>query len=475
MVFRPADRSPAPFGRRAVGQPIQSPAIPVPSAPAPAAGRGALLSAPATEIQDPRLETVRKRWQEQLLDSADLINTTLDQPNDELRASYRAVLEQIAKADQSVVARALTVAERSALIDAITAEQIGYGPLEPLLDDDTISEIMVNTAKAVYIERDGVLELTPITFRSEEVLLAICRRMVQAVGRKVDTQTPICPARLPNGSRINVTIPPVAINGVYLNIRKHPKHRLSLSDLIHKKSITAEGAEVLRIIGLCGANIIISGGTSSGKTTILNCISASIREDERIVTLEDTAELRLQVPHVLPHETRMENSDGAGTITMRDLVHNSLRERPSRIIVGEVRDGAAVDLINAMNSGHAGGMTTLHANDPRQCLDKLESLMRMDPAHGHLPASVIRKTLSQSIDIIVQVAKINGRRTVTHITEVRGLEDNDNFILQDLMLFDRRRGVLRGTGDLRPRLIERAQEFGEAERLVAALAAASAE
>ncbi|MFG1298047.1 CpaF family protein [Xanthobacter sp. V13C-7B] len=470
-----ADRASVSFGKRVPGTaPLD--AQPVPAAkPAakPAAPVAPVRSATQADGHNPRFDEILKRWHEQLLDSADLIKISPDQPAEELRAAYRGVLSQIAQADPTPAARTLTPTERTTLIDAITAEQIGYGPIEPLLADDTISEIMVNTAKAVYVERRGAIELTPITFRSEDVLLAICRRMVQAVGRTVDTQTPICDARLPDGSRINVTIPPVAIDGTYLTVRKFSKHRLSLADLVRRQALTDEAAEILRIIGLCAVNVIISGGTNSGKTTLLNCISASIRADERVVTCEDTAELQLQAPHVLRHETRMPNSDGAGAITMGHLVRNALRQNPHRIIVGEVRDGAAGDLITAMNSGHSGGMTTIHANDPRGCLDKLETLMRMADGFKELPPSIIRKTLAQSIDIIIQVEKLaNNRRTLTHITEVRGLEDGDTFILQDLLQFDRRRGVLRGTGDLRPRLIDRAREFGEAERLVAALAAA---
>ncbi|HEV2512725.1 CpaF family protein [Bosea sp. (in: a-proteobacteria)] len=369
----------------------------------------------------------------------------------------------------------LSIAEQEELLDDICNDVLGYGPLEPLLARDDIADIMVNGAGRTFIETGGKIQLTSIRFRDNAQLMNICQRIVSQVGRRVDEASPICDARLADGSRVNVIAPPLAIDGPALTIRKFKKDKLTLDQLMRFGAISPPGAEILKIIGRVRCNIVISGGTGSGKTTLLNCLTNYIEHDERVITCEDAAELQLQQPHVVRLETRPPNLEGSGAITMRDLVKNCLRMRPERIIVGEVRGPEAFDLLQAMNTGHDGSMGTLHANTPRECLSRIESMITM--GGFSLPSKTLREMICSSIDVIIQAQRMrDGSRRITHITEVMGME-GDVIITQDLMLYDiigedpngRLIGRHRSTGIGRPRLWERARYFGDEQRLAAAL------
>ncbi|EJW10953.1 Type II/IV secretion system ATP hydrolase TadA/VirB11/CpaF, TadA subfamily [Rhodovulum sp. PH10] len=374
----------------------------------------------------------------------------------------------------------MSIAEQEELLDDICNDVLGYGPLEPLLARDDIADVMVNGSGTVYIEVAGKIQKTGIRFRDNQQLLNICQRIVSQVGRRVDEASPICDARLPDGSRVNVIVPPLAIDGPALTIRKFKKDKLTLEQLVRFGTITAEGAEILKIIGRCRVNTIVSGGTGSGKTTLLNCLTRYIDEEERVITCEDAAELQLQQPHVVRLETRPPNLEGEGQVTMRDLVRNCLRMRPERIIVGEVRGPEAFDLLQAMNTGHDGSMGTLHANNPREALSRLESMITM--GGFSLPSRTIREMVCASVDVVIQSARLrDGSRKITHITEVLGLE-GDVIITQDLFVYDllgedangRLLGRHRSTGIGRPKFWERARYFGEEQRLATALDAANA-
>ncbi len=373
----------------------------------------------------------------------------------------------------------LSTIEQDQLVEDICNDVLGYGPLEPLLARDDIADIMVNGADRCFIEVGGRIQLTPIRFRDNAQLMNICQRIVSQIGRRVDESSPICDARLLDGSRVNVIAPPLAIDGPALTIRKFKRDKLTLENLVNFGSITAEGAKVLSIIGNCRCNVLISGGTGSGKTTLLNCLTAYIEADERIVTCEDAAELQLQQPHVVRLETRPPNLEGKGEITMRDLVKNCLRMRPERIIVGEVRGSEAFDLLQAMNTGHDGSMGTLHANSPREALSRLESMITM--GGYNLPSKTIREMICGSIDVIVQAARLrDGSRRITHITEVIGTE-GEVVITQDLMVFDihgedetgRVMGRHKSTGIARPAFWDRARYFGREQELAEALDASA--
>jgi pilus assembly protein CpaF len=369
----------------------------------------------------------------------------------------------------------MSISEQEDLLEDICNDVLGYGPLEPLLSRDDIADIMVNGATNTFIEVGGKIQLTSVRFRDNAQLMNICQRIVSQVGRRVDESSPICDARLPDGSRVNVIAPPLALDGPALTIRKFRKDKLTLDQLIRYGSISPEGGEILKIIGRVRCNVLISGGTGSGKTTLLNCLTNYIDLDERIITCEDAAELQLQQPHVVRLETRPPNLEGNGAVLMRDLVKNCLRMRPERIIVGEVRGPEAFDLLQAMNTGHDGSMGTLHANSPREALGRLESMITM--GGFSLPARTIRDMIVSSVDVIVQAARLrDGSRRITHITEVLGME-GDVVITQDLFLYDivgedangKLIGRHRSTGIGRPRFWDRARYFGEEKRLAAAL------
>ena len=479
------------FGKRGVSSPTSPRPAP---APAPAAAP-ALTSAPsaprvsappssaASRGEAPRAPERRSDEYYQtksmifgaLIEAIDLAALAKLDPEN-AREEIRDIVNEII-AIKSVV---MSIAEQEELLDDICNDVLGYGPLEPLLARDDIADIMVNGPLKTYIEVSGKIQLTNIRFRDAAQLMNICQRIVSQVGRRVDETSPICDARLPDGSRVNVIAPPLAIDGAALTIRKFKKDKLTLDQLTKFGAISPEGAEILKIIGRVRCNVVISGGTGSGKTTLLNCLTNYIDDDERVITCEDAAELQLQQPHVVRLETRPPNLEGTGAITMRDLVKNCLRMRPERIIVGEVRGPEAFDLLQAMNTGHDGSMGTLHANSPREALSRLESMITM--GGFALPSKTIREMIVSSVDVIVQAARLrDGSRRITHITEVLGME-GDVVITQDLFLYDivgedaqgKLKGRHRSTGVGRPRFWDRARYYGEEARLAAALDASAA-
>ena len=408
-----------------------------------------------------------------LIDTIDL-SQLAKMDSEQSREEIRDIVNDIITVKNVV----LSISEQEELLEDICNDVLGYGPLEPLLARDDISDIMVNGASTTFIEVDGKVQETNVRFRDNSQLLNVCQRIVSQVGRRVDESSPICDARLPDGSRVNVIAPPLAIDGAVLTIRKFKKDKLTLDQLVQFGTITPEGATMLQIIGRVRCNVLISGGTGSGKTTLLNCLTRYIDSDERIITCEDAAELQLQQPHVVRLESRPPNLEGEGEVTMRDLVKNCLRMRPERIIVGEVRGPEAFDLLQAMNTGHDGSMGTLHANSPREALSRIESMITM--GGFSLPSKTIREMIVSSIDVIVQVARLrDGSRRITHITEVLGME-GDVIITQDLFVYemigeDANGNVIgrhRSTGIGRPAFWERARYYNEEQRLAAAIDAA---
>jgi pilus assembly protein CpaF len=489
---RPAKSATAP-AKQMMAPPMAAPEPPLPAsdagrAPFPSTGLGApLLSAPAApaRIAAPAPEVaIDTRRSESYYETKGTIFGALIEAIDLsqlARLDAESAREEIRDIVNEIIAIkniVMSIAEQEDLLDDICNDVLGYGPLEPLLARDDIADIMVNSAGTVYIEVAGKIQKTGIRFRDNQQLLNICQRIVSQVGRRVDESSPICDARLPDGSRVNVITPPLAIDGPALTIRKFKKDKLTLDQLVRLGTITPEGAEILKIIGRCRVNTIVSGGTGSGKTTLLNCLTRYIDHDERIITCEDAAELQLQQPHVVRLETRPPNLEGEGQVTMRDLVRNCLRMRPERIIVGEVRGPEAFDLLQAMNTGHDGSLGTLHANSPREALQRLESMITMG---GYsLPSRTIREMIIASIDVIIQSARLrDGSRKITHITEVIGME-GDVIVTQDLFVYDlmgedangRLIGHHRSTGIGRPKFWERARYYGEEMRLATALDAA---
>ena len=475
------------FGRRNDTQSTpRKPAAPAPAgaAPAaesavvaakPAAARNAAPPAPprpkpATDTRSENYYQIKTTIFNALIDTIDL--TQLAQLDAE---SAREEIRDIVNEILSIKNVVMSISEQEALLQDICNDVLGYGPLEPLLARDDIADIMVNGADRTFIEVGGKVELTNVRFRDNSQLMNICQRIVSQVGRRVDEASPICDARLPDGSRVNVIVPPLAIDGPALTIRKFRRDKLTLQNLVEYKSISAEGAEVLGIIGKVRCNVLISGGTGSGKTTLLNCLTAHIDTDERVITCEDAAELQLQQPHVVRLETRPPNLEGQGQITMTELVRNCLRMRPERIIVGEVRGPEAFDLLQAMNTGHDGSMGTLHANSPREALSRLESMITM--GGYNLPSKTIREMITGSIDVIIQAARLrDGSRRITHITEVLGNE-GDVIITQDLFVYDiegedetgKLKGKHKSTGIARPAFWDRARYYNQHHALAAAL------
>ncbi len=355
--------------------------------------------------------------------------------------------------------------EQRQLMSVLVDEMLGLGPLEPLLADDTVNDIMVNGPKQVFVERRGKLELTQVRFRDNAHVMNIAQRIVSRIGRRVDESSPICDARLADGSRVNVIVPPLAIDGPSISIRKFSKKRITLEVMARQNNISDPMATVLRIGSRSRLNILISGGTGSGKTTLLNALSQMIDAGERVVTIEDAAELQLQQPHVVRLETRPPNLEGQGEITMRDLVKNALRMRPDRIILGEIRGAEAIDMLQAMNTGHDGSMCTIHANRPREALTRLENMIGM--AGVNLPAKAARTQIAAAIDMIVQVSRMrDGIRRITSITEIVGME-GDIITTQELFNFafegeaadGRLKGSFKSSG-LRPHFTTKAEYFG---------------
>ncbi len=375
---------------------------------------------------------------------------------------------QVAQIAQEVLVEQkirLNQREQRDLTELLLDDMLGLGPLEPLLADETITDIMVNGPNQVYIERGGKLVVTDIKFRNNQHVMNVATRIVSQVGRRVDESVPLCDARLMDGSRVNIIIPPLAIDGPSISIRKFSKKGITLDVMARQKNISEALATVLKIASRAKLNILISGGTGSGKTTLLNAMSQMIDNGDRIVTIEDAAELQLQQPHVVRLETRPANLEGEGEITMRDLVKNALRMRPDRIILGEVRGSEAVDMLQAMNTGHEGSMSTIHANRPREALTRLENMVGM--AGINLPAKAVRTQVSAAIDIIVQISRMrDGMRRITHVVEVVGME-GDVIITQDLFTYEfegeepdgKLRGQFKSSG-LRPHFTPKAAYFG---------------
>jgi pilus assembly protein CpaF len=364
--------------------------------------------------------------------------------------------------------------EQRNLVTSLLDDMLGLGPLEPLLRDETISDIMVNGAKQVYVERRGRLEATDVTFRDDQHVMNIATRIVTQVGRRIDESTPLVDARLADGSRVNIIIPPLAIDGPSISIRKFSKKSITLDVMARQQNLSPAMATVLKIASRCRLNILISGGTGSGKTTLLNALSQMIGVDERVVTIEDAAELQLQQPHVVRLETRPPNLEGRGEITMRDLVKNALRMRPDRIILGEIRGAEALDMLQAMNTGHDGSLGTIHANRPREALTRLENMIGM--AGVNWPSKAVRTQIAAAVNMIVQVSRMrDGVRRITQITEIVGVE-GDVITTQDLFTYkfesEGADGKLIGSfvsGGLRPFFTPRAEYYGLDRTLLEAI------
>ncbi len=359
---------------------------------------------------------------------------------------------------------ALNLDEREKLIQQILDEIFGLGPLEALMHDPEISDILVNSSRQVYIERNGLLELTDVRFRDDRHLVQVIDRIVSAVGRRIDDSQPMVDARLPDGSRVNAIIPPLALDGPHVSIRKFKRDTLTGQDLLDKGSLIKPMLDLLQAIVRARLNVLISGGTGAGKTTLLNIMSSFIPASERIITIEDSAELQLRQPHVVRTETRPPNIEGQGEVTQRMLLVNSLRMRPDRIIIGEVRASEAIDMLQAMNTGHDGSLTTLHANTPRDALSRLETMVSM--ANLNLPEKAIRQQIASAIQVVIQVGRLSdGSRKITQVSEIVGME-GDVISMQDIFRFDRRGvedgkvlGEFRPTG-IRPRFSDRLAAYG---------------
>ena len=403
---------------------------------------------------------LKERFHHDILDRVDLARMQRLEP-ERLRAEIGALIEKML--DEETVA--LNESERASLVREIQNEMLGLGPLEPLLADPTISDILVNTYRTVYVERRGKLELTPVVFADDAHLLRIIDKIVSRIGRRVDESSPMVDARLPDGSRVNAIIPPLAIDGPVLSIRRFAVNPYTLQDFLDFKSLTPEMGEVLEGLAKAKVNLLISGGTGSGKTTLLNIISGYIPPDERVVTIEDAAELQLQQPHVVRLETRPPNIEGRGEVTQRSLVRNALRMRPDRIILGEVRGAEAMDMLQAMNTGHEGSMTTIHANSPRDALTRLENMIGM--AGMNLPPKASRQQISSALSVVIQIARLtDGRRKVVSLQEITGME-GEIMTMQEIFAY-RQTGVAENGAVLghfcatgvRPRFTDRLHVYG---------------
>ncbi|WP_426572325.1 CpaF family protein [Aquihabitans sp. McL0605] len=412
--------------------------------------------------RDPVLDDLRQKIHHHLIDELGPILYDKRLSEDDLR---RRVQEQL----QSALAQErapLSAADKAQLIQDVSDDILGYGPIDRLLKDEDISEVMVNGPNSVYVEKSGKVEKTTASFVDETHLRRIIDKIVGQVGRRIDEAQPLCDARLPDGSRVNAVIHPLAIGGPFLTIRKFAKDPYQIDDLIRFGTLNAASARFLQAMVVGKLNILVSGGTGTGKTTTLNVLSSFIPADERIVTVEDAKELQLHQDHVLALEARPPNIEGKGQITIRDLVKNTLRMRPDRIVVGECRAGEALDMLQAMNTGHDGSITTIHANTPRDTLSRLETLVLM--AGFDLPVRAIREQIASAIDCIVQLTRLrDGTRRITHITEIQGME-GDVITLQDVFIFDfgmgvdehgRYRGHLKATG-VRPKFAEKLADQG---------------
>jgi pilus assembly protein CpaF len=406
------------------------------------------------------LGPLKERLHRQVIDTLDLtIVAKLD------AGQLKGELSKLVSELLEIESVPLSMREREELIADIQHEVMGLGPLEPLVQDQTVNDILVNRCDQIYVERAGKLQLTDVKFRDEGHLRKIIEKIVSAVGRRIDESSPMVDARLLDGSRVNAIIPPLALDGSSLSIRKFSKDKLQISDLVEKRSLTPEIAELLRGIVEARLNVLISGGTGCGKTTILNILSGFIPSDERIVTIEDSAELQLRQDHVVRLETRPPNVEGRGEVTQRELVKNCLRMRPDRIVMGEVRSGECLDMLQAMNTGHDGSLTTIHANTPRDCLTRVETLVAM--AGLNLATKALRHYVSSAIDVILQMTRLSdGSRKMTSLSEIVGME-GETITLQEIFLFqqtgldDQRKvhGIFKASG-VRPKFVERFKALG---------------
>lgn len=429
-----------------------------PSALPPPSGRPRAAAAPVPDA----LAELKERAAQELFSRIGSRLSDSSLTEERLHSLAREELSRIVDAEQV----ALTNAERRRLIDQIGADVLGYGPLEGLLEDDTVTEIMVNRQDQIYIERDGHLSLSPLRFTSEAQLRRVIERIVSRVGRRIDESSPLVDARLEDGSRINAIIPPLAVNGASLTVRKFSRRPLSIADLQRLDTLDERASDLLRGVVQGRLNVLVSGGTGTGKTTLLNVLSGFIPDAERIITIEDAVELQLQQAHVVRLESRPPNIEGRGEVTIRDLVRNALRMRPDRIVIGEVRGGESLDMLQAMNTGHEGSISTIHANAPRDAIARLETLVLM--AGMDLPLRAIREQIASALDVVVHIARLrDGTRRVTQITEVQGME-GDVVTLSDVFVFDyaagrdehgRYLGHAIPTG-IRPRFAERLLDVG---------------
>jgi len=405
-------------------------------------------------------QEIKARVHRAIITKMDLTKLNLLTP-DRIHAEVSKLAEDLLLAENLP----LTTAERDRIVSDVHHELFGLGPLEPLLADGTISDILVNSYANIYIERRGKLEKTSITFKDDEHLMRVIERIVSTVGRRIDEAQPMVDARLRDGSRVNAIIPPLAIDGPTLSIRRFGTDPLKMHKLIELGALTKEIAILFEMCVRARLNIIISGGTGAGKTTLLNALSAYIPHDERIVTIEDSAELQLQQPHVVRLETRPSNIEGKGEITQRDLVKNALRMRPDRIVVGEVRTGEAIDMLQAMNTGHDGSLTTIHANTPRDSLSRLETMIQMTGMR--LSDKAMRQQIASAVNVVIQVARLtDGTRRIVSISEITGME-GETITTQEIFQFERTGidpngkviGRFRTTG-IRPRFAERFKQYG---------------
>ncbi len=456
MFGRGQSQPPAPSETKPVAAPAEAPAQ-------TAADRLAGAFEEPGEAAPPPLNPLAQTKMviyDRLMEQIDL-QTASRMPQDELRRQIIDVIGEIVMEQKLPINHS----EQQVLATQIVDDMIGLGPLEPLLKDELVTDIMVNGPEQIYVERKGKLELADARFRDNDHVMNVAQRIVTAVGRRVDESSPICDARLKDGSRVNVIATPLSLKGCSISIRKFSKKKITLDIMAKQKNISDEVCKLLKIAGACRLNLIISGGTGSGKTTLLNAMSRMIDHGERVVTIEDAAELQLQQPHVVPLETRPKNLEGDGEITMRDLVKNALRMRPDRIILGEVRGGEAIDLLQAMNTGHDGSMGTLHANNPREALTRLENMVNMSGMR--LPSHAIRHQISSAVQLIVQIQRMrDGIRRITHVTEVLGME-GEVIITQDLYTYvfqgEDEHGKLIGefkSSGLRPNFTKQAAYFG---------------
>jgi pilus assembly protein CpaF len=445
------------------------PAVPPPPPPPSPDAAARAAEQAAAKAMRARLEQARKIVQTVMLKRMD-VAAAAELPRNELEHQLDDLVREILVEAKVQLNRS----EQSELLTILVDEMLGLGPIEPLLRDDLVTDILVNGPKQTYIERRGKLELTDVTFDDNAHVMNICNRIVSRIGRRVDESSPIADARLEDGSRVNIIIPPLALDGPSISIRKFGKKSIGFDQMAAQGNMSPQMATVLRIASRCRLNVLISGGTGSGKTTLLNALSGMIGLDERVVTIEDAAELRLQQPHVVRLETRPPNLEGNGEITMRDLVKNALRMRPERIILGEVRGPEAVDLLQAMNTGHDGSMGTLHANRPREALTRMENMLAM--ANLNIPNKAMRTQIAGSLHMIVQIQRMrDGMRRLTHITEVTGME-GDVITTQDLFTYEFKGegadGKLLGTfksSGLRPNFMPKAAYYGLDKQLMEAM------